>query len=137
MNQDQIAKEYHKLLVEQMKNLVENECFLRFEIELNKRIRSLADELNANKDVETSSKEEQYLHDVMGMQKIYQIDAHNELLAGIKRSAEKSTRRMNEIRKKIEQFCKRHGLNEDGTKKAEWSETNTLNLLLWTTTNWI
>ena len=56
MNQDQIAKEYHKLLMEQMKNLVENECFLRFEIELNKRIRSLADELNANKDVETSSK---------------------------------------------------------------------------------
>ena len=119
MNQDQIAKEYHKLLVEQMKNLVENECFLRFEIELNKRIRSLADELNANKDVETSSKEEQYLHDVKRMQKIYQIDAHNELLASIKRLAEKSTRRMNEIRKKIEQFCKRHGLNEDGTKKTE------------------
>lgn len=115
MNPDQIAKEFHKLLVEQMKNLTENECFIRYEIDLNKRIRSLNEELIAGKDVEALSKEEQYLHDVGQMQKVYQIDAHNELLSTIKRLTDKSTRRMNEAKKKMELFCKRHGLNEDGT----------------------
>lgn len=43
MNQDQIAKEYNKLLVDQMKYVTENECFMKFEIELSKRIRSLND----------------------------------------------------------------------------------------------
>ena len=119
MNPDQIAKEYHKLLVEQMKNLTENECFIRYEIELNKRIRTLNEELIAGKDVKAPSEEEQYMHDVGQMQKVYQIDAHNELLATVKRLTDKSTRRMNEDKKKIELFRKRHGLNEDGTLKAE------------------
>lgn len=117
MNPDQIAKEFHKLLVEQMKNLTENECFIRYEIELNKRIRSLNEELIASKDVETPSKEEQYQHDVRQIQKVYQIDAHNELLSTVKRLTDKSTRRMNEAKKKLEQFCKRHGLKADGTLK--------------------
>lgn len=91
MNQEQIAKEYHKLLVEQMKNLTENECFMRFEIELNKRIRSLNEELLAGKDIEAPSKEEQYLHDIRQMQKVYQINAHNELLSTVNRLTDKST----------------------------------------------
>lgn len=119
MNQDQIAKEYHKLLMEQMKNLTENECFIRYEIELNKRIHSLNEELLANKDMEASSEEEQYLYNIKQMQKVHQIDAHNELLATVKRLTDKSTRRMNEAKKKMELFCKRHGLKEDGTLKEK------------------
>ena len=49
MNQDQIALEYRKLLLEQMKALTENACYMQFEIELNKCIRSLNEELLATK----------------------------------------------------------------------------------------
>ena len=53
------------------------------------------------------------------MKKFYQIDAHNELFSAINRLTDKSTRRMNEAKKKMELFCKRHGLNEDGSLKSE------------------
>ena len=119
MNQDQIALEYTKLLKAQLKNATESECYMRFEIELNKSIRLLSEELISNKDIDTSSEAERCLHEIKQMKKLYQIDAHQALLTLVHRLSDKSKRQTNEAKKKMEQFCKRHGLNADGTPKAE------------------
>lgn len=119
MNQDQIALEYRKLLLDQIKALTANECFIRYEMELSKSIRSLDEEFLSNKDVETSSEEERYLQDIKQVQRAYQIEAHQELITTVKRLTDKAIRRQNEIQKKMELFCKRHGLNADGTPKVE------------------
>ena len=42
------------------------------------------------------------------------MDAHKELLVIVKRLTDKSTRRINELEKQMEQFRKRHGLEPDG-----------------------
>ena len=110
MNQDQIALEYSKLLKAQLKNVTESECYMRFEIELNKSIRLLSEELISNKDIDTSSEAERCLHEIKQMKKLYQIDAHQALLTLVHRLSDKSKRQTNEAKKKTEQFFKRHGI---------------------------
>ena len=60
MTQEQIAKEYNKLLQEKMKALTENACFVKFQIHLNKGINSLEDVFLSNRNIKASSEEEQY-----------------------------------------------------------------------------
>lgn len=118
MTQEQIAKEYNRLLQGKMKALTENACFVKFQIHLNKGINSLEDVFLSNRNIKASSEEEQYQHYITQLQRYYEMDAHKELLAIGKRLTDKSTRRINELEKQMEQFRKRHGLEPDGRLSA-------------------
>lgn len=112
MTQEQILLEYHNLMISHIQAIEVSGYYTAQRIRLMKELIPLqkeAVEMEISHDLPNEEKHDKII-EFKRMQA--KIDASMELLKQMDRLTEKAERKSNEAKKRLELFCKRHGLKE-------------------------
>ena len=112
MSQDKILLEYHSLMVAHLQAIESSNYYTAQRIRLMQELIPIQKEaVEMDISQELTDKEKQ--NKIIEFKRLQaKVDAGMELLKQMDRLTEKAERKSNEAKKRMEQFCKRHGLEE-------------------------
>lgn len=113
MTEEQIKKEHNKLILAQMEAMTEVNFFYKYRIQILEELNTMGADLvkgQSTESLQSLSEEELSKLNVSVKKYTFHVKAGQELVTLIERMTAKSDRKLNEINKKLELFCKRHGI---------------------------
>ena len=113
MTEEQIKKEHNKLILAQMEAMTEVNFFYKYRIQILEELNAMGADLLKGQSTESLpslSEEELSKLNVSVKKYTFHVKAGQELVTLIERMTAKSDRKLNEINKKLDLFCKRHGI---------------------------
>lgn len=113
MTEEQIKKEHNKLILAQMEAMTEVNLFYKYRIQILEELNAMGADLvksQSTESLQSLSEEELSKLNISVKKYTFHVKAGQELVTLIERMTAKSDRKLNEINKKLELFCKRHGI---------------------------
>ena len=120
MTEEQILKEHAKLIKAQVETLTAINFYHDCRTQIWTQLNTMAEEILSSesaRSVKDLSKEKASALDFRLQEYVFRQKAASELTTIIERMTAKSERKLNEIEKKLDAFCKRHGIENFTAEK--------------------